>query len=706
MTMLPFLNIKTRILLNGILSVVISILLVIAILSFLLWKQSEKRARDHINHAIRVIDLQFNEMASELKEIAIKIGNQQEYASKINFIQENKENKFLQDMLEGERRELSGMLYDAALTGSIASITLFDDIGEWICNVSLNNSEAYLSVNHPSETIQQAVIPIGKTLESEYWSKGTQKLHFDAPSKSGTEITIDGNRIGLTATAPLQARLLNPQTLKEESVQKGFIQVCRYLDDSFIQRVSSLTDTMINLFAGNRFSVGNLRNYNLLNEKETARFSLPASHFPFPTFHFSLLKENPLFKEIHIDKTAFFEGIVPIISKNQTTGAQLYSGAFSVLLSQEETRKAQRQMIQSLFLVALIGILITMPLTYFLAIKEIIYREHTEKELARYREHLEELVTERTAELEKANSELDQKNTALNESLEAVEEANRAITESIQYAKVIQRSVLHNGEFRGFKNFGTLPVNLDSFFIWMPCDIVSGDIFYTDVYDNGFIIAVIDCTGHGVPGAFMTMLAFSNLRRITRTEKCNDPAEILKRLNYSIKTTLQQDTEYALSDDGMDAAIVKVQLSVNSEQKMENMITDDSSLSADNCLLTFAGAKLPLFYICNDELTVIKGDKESVGYKSSDLDFEFTNHTIPVEKGMVFYLASDGFTDQLGGEKGLHFGSRRFKDMLKENAHLSFSEQKEIFVRVFNDYRGDNEMQDDVTVVGFGFRDD
>ncbi len=295
--------------------------------------------------------------------------------------------------------------------------------------------------------------------------------------------------------------------------------------------------------------------------------------------------------------------------------------------------------------------------------------------------HLEGLVAERTRQLNR-------KNTDLNETLKAVEAANKKILESIQYAEKIQRSLLPNtGAVKEF-----LP---DSFFIWMPKDIVGGDIFFADCFADGFIIAVIDSTGHGVPGAFMTMIASSALRRIIKDEGCHDPAEILNHLNLIVKTTLQQDTEEAASDDGMDVAICFVRKSM----------TEDNS----PVYLIFSGAKLPLICVYNDELTVIKGDRQSIGYKQSrrsDINFEFTNHKIDIKKGMCFYMATDGFEDQLGDDTESRFeisrfGSKRFRELLRDNSVKPFKEQKEIILKIFHDYKGKEERQDDITVVGF-----
>ncbi|MDM8560638.1 SpoIIE family protein phosphatase [Candidatus Parabeggiatoa sp. HSG14] len=259
---------------------------------------------------------------------------------------------------------------------------------------------------------------------------------------------------------------------------------------------------------------------------------------------------------------------------------------------------------------------------------------------------------------------------------EAIETVNRRTMESIQYAKIIQNALLPNRE--QIKTF--LP---KSFFIWMPRNIVGGDMLYTEPFEDNIIVAIIDCTGHGIPGAFMAMVASTALRRVTRDEGCLIPNDILKRLNVLVKTSLQQDADYIHSDNGLDAAICLIK--------------------PHEKTLTFAGANLPLYYIYQNQLHVIKGNKHSLGYKKSDVDFDFMAHTIKIKKGMSFYLSTDGFINQLGGSKRFSFSRKRFKLLLLENCHLSFDEQAKKLLQAFNHYKGDNDRQDDVTVVGFGF---
>lgn len=328
--------------------------------------------------------------------------------------------------------------------------------------------------------------------------------------------------------------------------------------------------------------------------------------------------------------------------------------------------------------------------------KEIAERKQAEEELRKHQDHLEEMVDKRTRELKKeieerkriedelrnAKDHLEKVFKKAETARKTAEDANKKIIESIRYAKMIQTSMLPNPE--NIKKY--LP---NSFFIWMPREIVGGDIIFADSIVGGFIIAVIDCTGHGVPGAFMTMVASSSMRRIVKDEKCYNPKKILSRLNFMIKTSLHQDTEYALSDDGLDAAICFL-------KPKETYMTSSFGL-------VFAGARLSLFHVHNGEVSVIKGDRQSIGYKRSDLDFEYTNHMIRIEKGISFYMTSDGFADQLGGKKRRRFGTKRFKKLLEKCSYLSFEKQRSLMLKAFNEYKGKNERQDDVTMVGFGF---
>ncbi len=266
------------------------------------------------------------------------------------------------------------------------------------------------------------------------------------------------------------------------------------------------------------------------------------------------------------------------------------------------------------------------------------------------------------------------KQTRLENENRITEAINSKLIGSIRYAKVIQNSLLPN--LGGDKEFME-----NSFVLWMPKDVVSGDIYFKIPCSQGFIIAVIDCTGHGVPGAFMTIIATSGFRRIVRDGGTRDPALILKALNAFVKSNLQQDREETLSNEGLDASICFV----NTEQKK----------------LTFAGARQSRIVSAENKTYLIKGDRHSLGYKQSDTDFNFTNHEIEPGRHSLFYLFSDGIVDQLGGTKNIGFGVKRLINLIARISELPFDKQKEEIMHTFLEYKQNNETQDDITLIGF-----
>ncbi|MBF0381013.1 MAG: SpoIIE family protein phosphatase [Magnetococcales bacterium] len=283
-------------------------------------------------------------------------------------------------------------------------------------------------------------------------------------------------------------------------------------------------------------------------------------------------------------------------------------------------------------------------------------------QLKNYSKNLEQMVADRTDEL--------------NKTLEKVHQAHQLTQESIHYAKRIQASLLPNME----EVQSHLP---ESFFTWQPRDIVGGDIFVAEAVDNGFIVGVVDCTGHGVPGAFMTMLASSGIKRIIKDDECKDPAEILKQLNYIVKTSLRQDQQQVVSDDGMDAGFCFI----NDIEKT----------------ITFAGAKTPFIVVEDGEYKILKGDNQSLGYRHSDLDFIFTNQTIAVTPQMACYMFTDGIIDQPGDFKRFGFGRKRTCKILAQNYLQPFEQQEKILLEAYHKHRGDRFPVDDLTVVGFRY---
>jgi len=258
-----------------------------------------------------------------------------------------------------------------------------------------------------------------------------------------------------------------------------------------------------------------------------------------------------------------------------------------------------------------------------------------------------------------------------------VEEINKHTRDSIEYASLIQGALIpDNHVFDRYFN--------DSFAIWHPKDIVGGDIYLVEeINENEVIIMVIDCTGHGVPGAFVTMLVKAVERQLTANlneENVISPAKILSLFNKSIKHLLQQESVDSISNAGFDGGILYY-------NKTENLVR-------------FAGAETPLFIIQNGEMNMIKGNRHSIGYKKSDANYEFTDHTIDVNQPTQIYLTTDGYLDQNGGGKGFPFGKKRFKNLILESANESFADQQELLLYELQKYQKNNERNDDITVIG------
>ncbi len=268
---------------------------------------------------------------------------------------------------------------------------------------------------------------------------------------------------------------------------------------------------------------------------------------------------------------------------------------------------------------------------------------------------------------------------SIEEQQKDLEETHRHTKESIEYSSLIQRSIIPSKELfaKYFKDY---------FVIWNPKDIVGGDIYlFNEISEDECIFMIIDCTGHGVPGAFVTMLVKALEREIFSNITNNigniNTAYILKKFNKEMKSILKQDNNDAISNAGFDGAI----LYYNKKEKV----------------IKFSGANNELFIVKDDELSSIKGNRHSIGYRSSDVNYEFTEHIIDVEDNMKFYITTDGYLDQNGGEKGFPFGKKRFKNIIQECNNEEFINQQEIFLDTLYEYQGKEETNDDITLISF-----
>ena len=264
--------------------------------------------------------------------------------------------------------------------------------------------------------------------------------------------------------------------------------------------------------------------------------------------------------------------------------------------------------------------------------------------------------------------------TEVKESEQRAAAANQLILQSLRYASRIQSAVL---PARRELN----AVAADHFLIWEPRDIVGGDFFWFQPINDGYAVMVGDCTGHGVPGAFMTLIAWGLLDRMLRQVPNDKPSQLLTGLHRGVQSLLGQYERQGETDDGLEVGVCFIK--------------------PDKKQMTFAGARFSLWRANNEGVIEIKGDRKGLGYRRYPPDATFTDFTLPFADSDSFYLTTDGLIDQIGGPRGRSFGKRRFQELLKKNRGASMSEQEESLRRTFAKYQGQQLRRDDLTVLGF-----
>ena len=270
------------------------------------------------------------------------------------------------------------------------------------------------------------------------------------------------------------------------------------------------------------------------------------------------------------------------------------------------------------------------------------------------------------------NNSLQKANTEIVRQSDEIAQKNKDITDSINYAKKIQRNALPNREILA-------SIFQDSFVLYQPKDIISGDFYWFSRVGNHAIVAVADCTGHGVPGALMSMTGLNLLHQIVSDKNISSPAEALELLDAGIYKALSV-TEHTETKDGMDIALCAV--------------------NTDTMEMQFAGAARPAVVVSDGLLTTYKGSKNSIGgHLMQGKVFETT--TIKLHPGDSVYLFSDGYADQFGGERGKKFKNKALRNLILANQPYSMSEQKRIFSETIENWRGDLEQIDDLCLLGF-----
>jgi len=281
--------------------------------------------------------------------------------------------------------------------------------------------------------------------------------------------------------------------------------------------------------------------------------------------------------------------------------------------------------------------------------------------------------------LEQQSKEINFQKSEIESKSKLIEQKNIETEQSIQYAKRIQHAILPPKD--------EIAKYLTNFFIlYKSKDIVSGDFYFFSeqrVEDGKVYIASVDCTGHGVPGAFMSMIGYEKLK--DAVDLSNEPGKILNELNKGVKSALRQSNDVNSTRDGMDISLCAIPTKIN----------------GDSTTISYSGANRPLWIVKKDSniLEEIKATKVAIGGLTDDKQI-FEQHDINLSKGDTIYLSSDGFADQFGGPKKKKLMTGKFKDLILSIQHLSIKEQHDYLNNFIDDWMVGSEQVDDILVIG------
>ena len=264
-------------------------------------------------------------------------------------------------------------------------------------------------------------------------------------------------------------------------------------------------------------------------------------------------------------------------------------------------------------------------------------------------------------------------NKNLREKNEIIADQNKDLIDSINYSQRIQQAILPDKKIEEV-------VLQNGFALYKPKHIVSGDFYWLHKCDDLLYFAVIDCTGHGVPGALLTMLAYNAINKSVIERGLTDPTLILDNMNTDVKSALKQNKDNPIQDS-MEVGIVSLNTKTNE--------------------VLFAGANTSLTYIQNNELKIASAGKCSVGAVQDGDIILPTTHVLKLSKGDSFYVYSDGYADQFGGPKGKKYKYKQLEELLLLNHSKSSQQQKEILNTSIENWKGDLEQVDDITIIGY-----
>lgn len=400
-----------------------------------------------------------------------------------------------------------------------------------------------------------------------------------------------------------------------------------------------------------------------------------------------LLLRKELFKQalaqIEKDKLSAHSSVDSAMIKERE--ARLFFMQQELMLAEQELERVNNELKlrdleiknkNNILISLLIGLVLLLMLLY------ITFKSYkTKKKNSEVLLQKNKIINQRNEEINTQNNELIQRNEEIRAQKEEIEGQKSEIIASINYAQRIQKALLPISNEISDALY-------EHFVLYKPCNIVSGDFYWFKKIKNFLVIATADCTGHGVPGAFMSMLGIAFLNEIVTRRSMDSSAEILNRLRNRVKKSLHQHGKFNETNDGMD-----ISLYIINEETLE---------------LQFSGAYNPLYIVRktnqndsnnrNGELIELKADKQPIAVYL--IEKEFTTQQFQLQKNDCLYSFSDGYADQFGGSDGRKYKSRKFKELILANYEQPMDKQREVLENEFNNWKGNHEQIDDVLVMG------
>jgi len=671
-------SIKTKLNLFGILIILLTLILATISIAWVLTENNITKSKIELQDNMKMIESELEFNKKRLLSSSQKTAELQELGLKIKHISRNK-NSYTRN-IKPLYSELANATHDSAkIAGDIWKTMIYDYQGDLISfsHIEQDFSKKGYAFNFPNA---EFMIANGKTLNnplSNPWKKNVKSHEFNAhykeniPNQASVIYSQNDSKLTIKSFYPITGLNFSKALGKMIPSSVGFVLTENPLDDLFIDKIKKfISNKEINIYLFDKNNIylttGTLKQYKILSKTYATN------------------------QKVKVEGTNYIQETLSLYNNDKLIGV------IALLQIEKTIIDYVLELLKSLLVVFIIILSIVIPFTVMLirtittpiinlqqGIKEL-SSGNLGKQLDIYSKDEIGQLTMSFNDMSKELAKTDKikiLNTQLKQTSLKLEKSNKNINDSISYASLIQKAILPHSDI--------MNSYVDDFFVfWQPKDTVGGDIYFIIELESKeeILIMMIDGAGHGVSGAFVTMLVKAIetqiIADISNKKLQANPSDILEYFNKSIKTMLNQ-TKGAKSNAGFDGGI----LYYNKRTK--------------EC--KYAGAKTDLYVVNNNHLEIVNGDMKSVGFCRTKIDQKYKQHNVLIQKDTKLYLATDGIYDQEGENKS-RYGIGQFKKKIIEINKYPFDTQKEMLINDFNQFKKTIKQTDDITIIGLNFR--